>query len=94
MKHIFSLSAIATLSVMFSVSQTGCTGGYVVTSGPGPAYGPYVPYGGGYYGGAGFYHGAYYGNTGYYRNRYGGSAYWHDGSGQRLRCTRRFRPLE
>ena len=53
----------------------------MVTSGPGPAYHPYVPYWGGYYGGAGFYHGAYYGNTGYYRNRYGGSAYWNDGSG-------------
>ena len=81
MKHILSLSAVAALAVMFTVSQTGCTEGYVVTSGPGPAYSPYVPYSGGYYGGAGFYHGAYYGNTGYYRNRYGGSAYWNDGSG-------------
>ena len=45
MKHILSLSAVATLAVMFSVSQTGCTEGYVVTSDPGPAYSPYVPYG-------------------------------------------------
>ena len=43
MKQILSLSAVATLAVMFSVSQTGCTGGYVVTSDPGPAYSPYVP---------------------------------------------------
>lgn len=92
MKKSLSLLALLLLAAGLSLSQTGCSAGYVSTSGPG-YYGPRYPvstWGGtGFYGGAAYYGGPRW-NGGYY-NRYnssgtaygrrGGSVSWNDGSG-------------
>lgn len=86
-KILFSL-AMVTLTAVLALTQAGCAGGYVVsTGGPGPV-GPFYPGIG--WGSAGFYGGSYYrgGVTGYANNNSGnihsargGSASWNDGSG-------------
>lgn len=83
MKKIFASLALALLTAALSLSQTGCAG-YVVSSGPAPAYygpPPVVGWGGaGFYGGT-YYHPGWYGSSGGVNTWRGGSASWNDGSG-------------
>ena len=75
MKYLFT----ALLALRLALSQTGCTGVYDVSSGPG-YYGPTYPAVN--WGGAGFYGGSYYRGAGWNNNYYhGGSSSWNHGSG-------------
>jgi len=88
MKISLSLLTTSAFCLLGALSQTSCSsGGYAVTTGPGPgyAYGPGYPVSAwntsGFYGGAAYYRGASWNNSGSYHNSRGGSASWDDGSG-------------